>query len=116
MVVAVDRGPAGEILHLALAHRLPGGPRDRLDRAVKGAARGLHSGETAHAVGVLLGGQVQQAVGGMQVRLAQCAVGAAAYRDLTEDRRELTSVPGLDSTPAHAIGGDDLDPDFLEAA
>jgi hypothetical protein len=112
--VEVGRGPGGEVLYLALAQVLPGDPLERVDRAVVGAAGCLDRGEFTQPVGVFLGGQVQQPVSGVQVRLAGFAVGQPGHRDRPEHGRQPAGVPGLGPGPGQSVGVEDLDPGLAD--
>ena len=53
-----------------------------------------------------LDGQVEQAVGGMQVRVAAVTVGHTLHVDLTEDARQAAVMAGLDGPVGDPIGVD----------
>jgi hypothetical protein len=106
--VEVDDAGLGELLDLAFAQLLAGAAVDRGHRVVERAAGGLDRGEAAQPVGVFLDRQVEQCVGGMQVRVSGGAVGQPGDLDLTEDRGQSPAVSGLDPGPRHPGGVDDI--------
>jgi hypothetical protein len=70
--VEVGCGVGGEFLDLALAQPDSGCSFDRVERTVERASRCFDRGEQAQPVGMLLGGQVERGVGGVQVGVPAC--------------------------------------------
>jgi len=104
--IDITGGSFGELLHHPLAQPLPRGPLDRLDRGLKRAACALDGRQPPKPMGVLLGGQVQHAIGRMQVAASAATVGDPPDLDLTEDRRQPALVSRLGAATRQAIGPD----------
>jgi len=104
-------GAAGELLDLALPERLAAAPLDRRDGVLEGAPRGLQRRQPAQAVGVALGREVQQRVGGMQAGSATGAVGQTLHRHFAKDAVKRPLTAAVDQPTAGTLGvGDGLDP------
>ena len=103
----VGGGRGGELLDLPLPEPLPGRPRDRVGRVVRGAARRLDRREPPQPVRVLLRRQVQKPVGGIQVLAPARPVGEPLDPDLAEHRRKRPPVTALDAPARHTVGIDD---------
>lgn len=108
-LLEVRRRGRGEGFHLAFAHGLPAASFDRVGGGVERAPGGLDRRDKAQPVAVALGGQVQHAVGGVQVRLAALAVGEALHAHHPEYRRQPPAVARLDTVAGHPGGVDNLD-------
>ena len=104
--VDVDGGPAGELLDLPFADVLAGGPGDGVGGRLEGPSGRLDRRQPAQAMRVALLGEVQLAVGGIQVGVTAVAVGEALHVELPEDGGEAAMVTGLDGTMGHPVGVD----------
>src|SRR5260370_28254690 len=103
--VEVAGGAYGEVLELAFAYQDTGAP---VDGVVEGAPGGFDGGQAAQPVGVLLWGEVEYRVGGVQVAGAQGAVGDSGHGDLPEDGGQGPGVAGFDVAVLYPVGVDDL--------
>ena len=102
----VGGAPCREVLHLALAHVLAGRPLERRGSLLEGSPRRLDRREAAQPVGVSLGGQVQQGICWMKVRVTAVAIREAFDVDGAKDRRERAAVTGFDRSMRDAVGID----------
>jgi hypothetical protein len=103
-VLDVRGRPGGQRLDLAFAELAARGAADRLGRFFERSPRALDGGEAPEPVGVALVGQVELAVGGIQVGVTAAAVGEPGDGDVAEDRGQRTDVAGLDGAVTFAVG------------
>ena len=104
----VDRGAAGQLLDLALADLNPGLSVDRVAGVLKRSPGRLQRGQAPQAVRVLFLGQVEQAVGRVQVLRAVLAVGPPLDRHLAKDALKLALVALLGPPARHPLHVDHL--------
>ena len=100
----VGGSPPGKGLDLAFGNVLAGGAFDGSAGLLEGPSRRLDRRQATKPVGVAFGGQVEDTVGGVEVRVATMPVGETLHVDPAEDGRQRPPVAGLNSAVRDRLG------------
>jgi hypothetical protein len=96
------------LLNLPVAQPLPGGLGDRPGRLGERATGRFDRGEPAQPMGVLLCGQVQHGISGVQVGVGAGTVGETFHAHVAKHRRQRPRPPRLDGVAGDLVGVDHI--------